>query len=52
MTADNEICRMDALTLAARIRGKELSAIEVTEAVLRRMAALEAAYPRVLHADA
>ena len=41
MTADNEICRMDALSLAARIRTKELSAIEVTEAVLRRMEVLE-----------
>jgi aspartyl-tRNA(Asn)/glutamyl-tRNA(Gln) amidotransferase subunit A len=41
MTADNEICRMDALTLAARIRDKEISAIEVTEAVLRRLATLE-----------
>lgn len=41
MTADNEICRMDALTLAARIRAKDVSAIEVTEAVLRRMAILE-----------
>lgn len=41
MTTDNEICRMDALTLAGRIRTKELSAIEVTEAVLRRMEVLE-----------
>ncbi len=41
MTADNEICRMDALTLAGRIRAKELSAVEVTEAVLRRMDVLE-----------
>ena len=41
MSLDNDICRTDALTLAARIRGKELSAIEVTEAVLRRMEVLE-----------
>ncbi|MBN9508956.1 MAG: amidase [Alphaproteobacteria bacterium] len=41
MTVDNEICRMDALTLAAKIRNKELSAIEVTDAVLRRMEVLE-----------
>ena len=41
MNADKEICRMDALKLAARIRTKELSAIEVTEAVLRRMDVLE-----------
>jgi aspartyl-tRNA(Asn)/glutamyl-tRNA(Gln) amidotransferase subunit A len=40
-TADNEICRMDALSLAAKIRTKDLSAIEVTEAVLRRMDVLE-----------
>jgi len=41
MNSDNEICRMDALTLAAYIRDKQLSASEVTEAVLRRMDALE-----------
>jgi aspartyl-tRNA(Asn)/glutamyl-tRNA(Gln) amidotransferase subunit A len=35
--AANEICRMDAVTLAAKIRAKELSATEVTEAVLARM---------------
>ena len=39
--ADNLICRMDAVTLARRIRSKELSASEVTEAVLRRMDVLE-----------
>jgi aspartyl-tRNA(Asn)/glutamyl-tRNA(Gln) amidotransferase subunit A len=38
---DNEICRMDAITLAQRIKSKELSALEATEAVLRRMDALE-----------
>jgi len=38
---DNEICRMDATTLARRIRAKELSALEATEAVLRRMDVLE-----------
>ncbi|WOB06233.1 amidase [Piscinibacter gummiphilus] len=40
-SADNAICRMDAVTLAKRIRSKELSATEVTEAVLRRMDVLE-----------
>src|SRR5215472_7324701 len=35
--APNEICHMDAVTLAAKIRGKELSPTEVTEAVLARM---------------
>ena len=38
---DNAICRLDAVTLAARIRARELSAIDVTEAVLRRMEVLE-----------
>ncbi|MFN0317067.1 MAG: amidase [Burkholderiales bacterium] len=41
MSMENEICRMDAMTLAAKIRGKELSASEVTQAVLDRMAVLE-----------
>jgi hypothetical protein len=33
----NEICRMDAVTLAEKIRTKQLSPTEVTEAVLARM---------------
>ena len=33
----NEICRMDAVTLVEKIRNKQLSATEVTEAVLARM---------------
>jgi aspartyl-tRNA(Asn)/glutamyl-tRNA(Gln) amidotransferase subunit A len=33
----NEICRMDAVSLAEKIRTKELSPTEVTEAVLARM---------------
>ena len=41
MSADNEICRMDAATVAAKVREKRLSAAEVTEAVLRRMEKLE-----------
>jgi aspartyl-tRNA(Asn)/glutamyl-tRNA(Gln) amidotransferase subunit A len=41
LATDNEICRMDAVGLAAKIKAKELSAIEVTEAVLRRMDVLE-----------
>lgn len=40
-STDNAICRMDAVSLAKRIRSKELSATEVTEAVLRRMEVLE-----------
>lgn len=42
----NEICRMDAVSLARRIRSKELSPTEVVEAVLARMDRLEP----VLHA--
>jgi aspartyl-tRNA(Asn)/glutamyl-tRNA(Gln) amidotransferase subunit A len=41
LSTDNEICRMDAVTVAAKVKAKELSAIEVTEAVLRRMDILE-----------
>ena len=41
MSADNEICRMDAGTVAAKVKDKKLSAVEVTEAVLRRMETLE-----------
>ncbi len=40
-STDNAIGRMDAVTLARRIRAKEVSALEVTEAILRRMTALE-----------
>jgi len=36
-TNANEICRMDAVTLAQKIRRKELSPVEVTDAVLARM---------------
>lgn len=43
MANANEICRMDAVTLAARIRRRELSPVEVTEAVLARMEKLEPA---------
>ena len=41
MSGANEICRMNALTLAKRIRAKELSPTEVIEAVLTRMEALQ-----------
>jgi aspartyl-tRNA(Asn)/glutamyl-tRNA(Gln) amidotransferase subunit A len=41
MDGANEICRMDAVKLAERIRAKELSPSEVIEAVLTRMEALE-----------
>ena len=41
MTSQNEIGRMDAVALAAKVRKRELSATEVTEAVLGRMDKLE-----------
>lgn len=43
MANANEICRMDAVSLAARIRRRELSPVEVVEAVLARMERLEPA---------
>src|ERR1700747_3217700 len=36
-TSANEICRMDAVSLAEKIRTKQLAPMEVTEAVLARM---------------
>jgi aspartyl-tRNA(Asn)/glutamyl-tRNA(Gln) amidotransferase subunit A len=41
MSTDNEICRMEARTIAAKVKSRELSAGEVTEAVLRRMDVVE-----------
>lgn len=41
MASQNEIGRMDAVTLAAKVRQREVSATEVTEAVLARMDKLE-----------
>ena len=41
MATGNDICRMDAMTLARHIRAKELSPVEVVEAVLARMEKLE-----------
>jgi aspartyl-tRNA(Asn)/glutamyl-tRNA(Gln) amidotransferase subunit A len=41
MSTDNEICRMDAVSVAARVKDKTLSAVEVADAVLRRMEKLE-----------
>jgi aspartyl-tRNA(Asn)/glutamyl-tRNA(Gln) amidotransferase subunit A len=37
----NAICRTDAVTLAAQVRAKEISPVEVVEAVLERMDRLE-----------
>ena len=46
MSTANEICRMDAVTLAKHIRSKKLSPVEVIDAVLARMEKLEP----ILHA--
>jgi aspartyl-tRNA(Asn)/glutamyl-tRNA(Gln) amidotransferase subunit A len=41
MSGENEICRMDAVTLALEIRDKRLSPVDVVDAVLDRMERLE-----------
>jgi aspartyl-tRNA(Asn)/glutamyl-tRNA(Gln) amidotransferase subunit A len=41
MPSNNEICRMEAVELTARVRAKELSPVEVVDAVLERMDRLE-----------
>jgi len=41
MPSNNEICRMEAVELAGRIRTKELSPVKVVDAVLERMETLE-----------
>ncbi len=41
MPQANEICRMDAVSLATRVRARELSAIEVAEAVIAHMEQVE-----------
>ncbi|MEO8628623.1 MAG: amidase, partial [Betaproteobacteria bacterium] len=41
MSSAKEICSMNAVSLAKQIRSKELSAVEVVEAVLGRMEKLE-----------
>jgi len=46
MPKNDEICRLDAVALAGLVRARKLSPVEVVEAVLDRMQALE---PR-LHA--
>jgi len=40
-TSRNELCTMDAVTMAAEIRARRLSPVEVTQAVLERMERLE-----------
>jgi aspartyl-tRNA(Asn)/glutamyl-tRNA(Gln) amidotransferase subunit A len=41
MPSDNEICQMEAVELAGRVRAKEVSPVEVVDAVLDRMDRLE-----------
>ena len=41
MASDNELARMDAVSIAGAVRDKIISPVEVTEACLRRMEALE-----------
>lgn len=41
MANANDICRMDAVTIVARVKAKELSPVEVVDAVLARMDQLE-----------
>ena len=41
MTTSDEICRMRATELTGRIRNRELSPVEVVDAVLERMEKLE-----------
>jgi len=43
MTTFSEICRMDAVTLAAHLRARRLSPVEVVDAVLDRMERVEPA---------
>ncbi len=41
MTKAGELCRMDAATIAAKVRSEEVSAVEVAEAVLGHMERVE-----------
>ena len=43
MAGSSEICRMDAVALAAHVRARRLSPVEVIDAVLDRMERLEPA---------
>ncbi len=45
-SSNNEICRMDAVSLADLVRSKQLSPVEIIAAVLDRMEKLEP----ILHA--
>jgi aspartyl-tRNA(Asn)/glutamyl-tRNA(Gln) amidotransferase subunit A len=48
---ENEICRMDAVTVAEQIRSTRISPVEVTEAVLVAHGAPPTLYIRLLHAQ-
>ena len=37
MAMKNDICSMDAITLASMVRSKQLSPVEVVDALLHRM---------------
>lgn len=41
MPSNNELCRMEAFELAGRVRAKEISPVEVVDAVFERMERLE-----------
>ena len=41
MAMKNDICSMDAITLASMVRSKQLSPVEVVDALLHRMSELE-----------
>ncbi|GFG49896.1 Asp-tRNA(Asn)/Glu-tRNA(Gln) amidotransferase GatCAB subunit A [Mycolicibacterium agri] len=49
MTGNDDITRMDAATLAAKIAGRELSSTEVTQACLDRIAETDGQYQAFLH---
>jgi len=50
VSSANEICRMDAVTLAGKIRTRQLSPTEVTDAVIARMEKLNPLLGALLHA--
>ena len=41
MPSNDDVCRMEAFELAGRVRAKELSPVEVVDAILDRMEKLE-----------
>ncbi len=51
MSGDSELCRLEASELAKRIADRDVSAVEVAQAHLDRIAALDTAYHAFLHVD-